>query len=88
MAGDLRCNTLLPHELLRNGMADLNLRDGKNVPPGATCADPGLQGGGAEKPVHSALIRRSAMLSTLVNPPDGHRFDGGAESFAAGGAHL
>ena len=25
----MRCNTLLSYELLRNGMADLNLRDGK-----------------------------------------------------------
>jgi len=42
----------------------------------------------AQKPVHGALIRRQPMLSTLVNPTDGHRFDGGAQSFAEGGAYL
>jgi hypothetical protein len=28
------------------------------------------------------------MLSTLVNPTDGHRFDGVAPSFAEDGAYL
>jgi hypothetical protein len=28
------------------------------------------------------------MLSTGVNPTDGHRFDGDAESFAEDGVHL
>ena len=46
------------------------------------------QGRVEEKAVHGALIRCQPMLSTLVNPPDGHRFDGDAESFADGGAHL
>src|SRR5215471_923125 len=90
------CITLLSHELLRNGIADLNLRDGKRprdrsagtVSRRVTSADPGLQSRGAQKAVHGALIRRQPMLSTPVNPTDGHRFDGGAESIADGGAHL
>jgi hypothetical protein len=47
-----------------------------------------VQSRGAEKPVHGALIRRRPVLSTGVNPTDGHRFDGGAESFAEGGVYL
>jgi len=35
----------------------------------------------------NALIRRSAMLSTTVNPTDGLRFDGDAGSIAEGGVH-
>jgi hypothetical protein len=38
--------------------------------------------------VHGALIRHGTMLSTGVNPTDGHRFDGDAESFAEEGAYL
>jgi hypothetical protein len=37
--------------------------------------------------VYGALIRHSTMLSTSVNPTDGHRFDGGAKSFAEGDVH-
>jgi hypothetical protein len=33
------------------------------------------------------LIRRIAMLSTTVNPTDGLRFDGDADSFAEGDVH-
>src|SRR5947207_7240706 len=35
----------------------------------------------------NALIRRSAMLSTAVNPTDGLRFDGSAASAAEGDVH-
>jgi hypothetical protein len=35
----------------------------------------------------NALIRRPAMLSTSVNPTDGLRFDGDADSFAEGDVH-
>ena len=35
----------------------------------------------------NALIRRPAMLSTTVNPTDGLRFDGDADSIAEGGVH-
>jgi len=38
--------------------------------------------------VYDALIRHGSMLSTSVNPTDGHRFDGGAESFAEGDGHT
>jgi hypothetical protein len=41
----------------------------------------------AKKPVHGALIRPPAMLSTAVNPTDGLRFDGDADSFAEGDVH-
>jgi hypothetical protein len=64
-------------------MAALNLRGGK-APP----ADPAPQGRVDEKAVHSALIRCRPMLSTLVNPTDGLRFDGVAPSFAEGGVYL
>jgi hypothetical protein len=37
--------------------------------------------------VYDALIRHGSMLSTSVNPTDGHRFDGGAEGFAEGDGH-
>jgi hypothetical protein len=33
------------------------------------------------------LIRCPAMLSTAVNPTDGHRFDGEADSFAEDDVH-
>jgi IMP dehydrogenase len=59
-------------------MADLNLRDGK---PGICRAEV------LKKAVHGALIRCQPMLSTLVNPTDGHRFDGVAPSFAEDGAY-
>jgi hypothetical protein len=42
---------------------------------------------GHEKSVVGALIRRLAMLSTAVNPIDGHRFDGDADSFADDDVH-
>jgi hypothetical protein len=35
----------------------------------------------------NALIRWPAMLSTAVNPTDGLRFDGDADSFADGDVH-
>jgi hypothetical protein len=41
----------------------------------------------AKKPVHGALIRPPAMLSTGVNPTDGLRFDGDADSFAEDDVH-
>jgi hypothetical protein len=37
--------------------------------------------------VHGALIRDGAVLSTSVNPTDGHRFEGETEGFAKDGAH-
>jgi len=40
-----------------------------------------------EKAVHGALIRHGTMLSTSVNPTDGHRFDGGTSGFAEGLVH-
>ena len=40
-----------------------------------------------EKAVHEALIRHSPVLSTGVNPTDGHRSGGGASSFADGDVH-
>ena len=49
------------------------------VPRPAITTEP-PQGRDDEKAVHGALIRHRPMLSTLVNPTDGHRFDGDAEA--------
>jgi hypothetical protein len=74
-------------------MADLNLRDGKSAGGIRAGWLPRVggrkaQGRVEEKAVHGALIRLKPMLSTLVNPTDGHRFDGVAPGFAEGGAYL
>jgi hypothetical protein len=45
------------------------------------------EGGFSQKACANALIRRPAMLSTSVNPTDGLRFDGDADSFAEGDVH-